>query len=99
MGIVLADYADRPDESGHRSRSCCRQARVRCDDADDKDRHPCTRGGAPRLRLQLRSVAATLGQLAAGPGSTVPNLGASGAIAAVMGAFLVTYPRDRIRSI
>ena len=31
--------------------------------------------------------------------STVPNLGASGAIAAVMGAFLVTYPRDQIRSI
>jgi membrane associated rhomboid family serine protease len=29
----------------------------------------------------------------------VPNLGASGAIAAVMGGFLVTYPRDRIRSI
>ncbi len=31
--------------------------------------------------------------------STVPILGASGAIAAVMGAFLVTYPRDRIRSL
>jgi hypothetical protein len=29
----------------------------------------------------------------------VPNLGASGAIAAVMGAFIVTYPRDRIRSL
>jgi membrane associated rhomboid family serine protease len=33
------------------------------------------------------------------PSSTVPNLGASGAIAAVMGAFLVTYPKDQIRSI
>jgi membrane associated rhomboid family serine protease len=33
------------------------------------------------------------------PTSTVPNLGASGAIAAVMGAFLVTYPKDKIRSI
>src|SRR5262249_23037462 len=32
------------------------------------------------------------------PHSTIPNLGASGAIAAVMGAFLVTYPRDRIRT-
>ena len=31
--------------------------------------------------------------------STVPNLGASGAIAAVMGAFLVTLPRDQIRTI
>jgi membrane associated rhomboid family serine protease len=38
-------------------------------------------------------------QVAADPHSTVPNLGASGAIAAVMGAFLVTYPRDRIRSV
>ena len=35
----------------------------------------------------------------ASPSSTVPNLGASGAIAAVMGAFLVTYPRDRMRSL
>ena len=33
------------------------------------------------------------------PGSTIPNLGASGAIAGVMGAFLVTYPRDRIRAV
>jgi len=33
------------------------------------------------------------------PSSTVPNLGASGAIAAVMGAFLVTYPRDQIRAL
>jgi membrane associated rhomboid family serine protease len=29
----------------------------------------------------------------------VPNLGASGAIAAVMGAFLVNFPRDRIRTV
>jgi len=42
---------------------------------------------------------AMLTQVAAGPSSTVPNLGASGAIAAVMGAFLVTYPRDEIRSL
>jgi membrane associated rhomboid family serine protease len=42
---------------------------------------------------------AALTQIAAGPDSTVPNLGASGAIAAVMGAFLVTYPRDQIRSL
>jgi membrane associated rhomboid family serine protease len=44
-------------------------------------------------------LAAALAQVAADPSSTVPNLGASGAIAAVMGAFLVTYPRDRIRSL
>jgi membrane associated rhomboid family serine protease len=41
--------------------------------------------------------AAMLAQVVADPHSTVPNLGASGAIAAVMGAFLVTYPRDRIK--
>jgi rhomboid family protein len=44
-------------------------------------------------------LVAMLAQVAADPLSTVPNLGASGAIAAVMGAFLVTYPRDRIKSI
>lgn len=47
----------------------------------------------------LGGLAATAAQVAAGPTSTVPNLGASGAIAAVMGAFLVTYPHDRIRSL
>jgi len=44
-------------------------------------------------------LVAMLAQAGADPHSTVPNLGASGAIAAVMGAFLVTYPRDRIRTI
>lgn len=44
-------------------------------------------------------VAAMLAQIAATPDSTVSSLGASGAIAAVMGAFLVTYPRDRIRTL
>jgi membrane associated rhomboid family serine protease len=44
-------------------------------------------------------LVAMLAQVAASPHSTVPNLGASGAIAAVMGAFIVTYPRDRIRSL
>src|SRR5213083_143614 len=44
-------------------------------------------------------VVAMLAQVAVSPSSTVPNLGASGAIAAVMGAFLVTYPRDKIRTV
>jgi len=44
-------------------------------------------------------LVAMLAQVAAIPSSTVPNLGASGAIAAVMGAFLVTYPRDQIRTL
>jgi membrane associated rhomboid family serine protease len=43
--------------------------------------------------------AATLAQIAADPSSTIPNLGASGAVAAIMGAFLITYPRDRIRTL
>ena len=45
----------------------------------------------------LGGLVAMLAQVLANPHSTVPNLGASGAIAAVMGAFIVTYPTDRIK--
>jgi membrane associated rhomboid family serine protease len=44
-------------------------------------------------------VVAMTAEIVAMPTSTVPTLGASGAIAAVMGAFLVTYPRDKIRTV
>jgi len=47
----------------------------------------------------LGGLAAMIAQVVVDPHSTVPNLGASGAIAAVMGAFLVTYPGDQIRSL
>jgi len=47
----------------------------------------------------LGGLAATLAQVVVDPHSMVPNLGASGAIAAVMGAFLVTYPHDRIKAV
>lgn len=47
----------------------------------------------------LGGVIAMLAQIAGDPSSTVPCIGASGAIAAVMGAFIVTYPRDRIKSV
>jgi membrane associated rhomboid family serine protease len=47
----------------------------------------------------LGGVAAAGMQIAFDPHSTVPNLGASGAIAAIMGAFLVAFPSDEIRSI
>ena len=47
----------------------------------------------------IGGVVAMLAQVAVSPASTVPSLGASGAIAAVMGAFLVTYPRDKIRTL
>jgi membrane associated rhomboid family serine protease len=42
---------------------------------------------------------AFVAQTFADPTSMVPTLGASGAIAAVMGAFLITFPRDRIRTV
>jgi membrane associated rhomboid family serine protease len=44
-------------------------------------------------------LVAMMAQVAADPFSSIPVLGASGAIAAVMGAFVVTFPRDRIRTV
>jgi membrane associated rhomboid family serine protease len=39
---------------------------------------------------------AALGQLIMDPDSTLPMIGASGAIAGVMGAYFVLYPRSRV---
>jgi membrane associated rhomboid family serine protease len=47
----------------------------------------------------IGGIVAMLAQVLADPLSSIPTLGASGAIAAVMGAFIVTYPRDRIRTL
>ncbi|MDP3046006.1 MAG: rhomboid family intramembrane serine protease [Chloroflexota bacterium] len=47
----------------------------------------------------LGGIISTVAQVTADPTSVIPNLGASGAIAAVMGAFLITYPRDQIRTV
>jgi membrane associated rhomboid family serine protease len=47
----------------------------------------------------IGGLAATLAQVAADPASVIPSLGASGAIAGVMGAFMVTYPRDQIKTV
>ena len=44
-------------------------------------------------------IVAMFAQIIAMPYSHIPSLGASGAIAAVMGAFLITFPRDRIRTL
>ena len=44
----------------------------------------------------LCGVIAALSQLVLDPDSTVPMVGASGAIAGVMGAYLVLYPRSRV---
>ncbi len=41
-------------------------------------------------------LAANLAQVAAAPDSLVPIIGASGAIAAVMGAYFVLFPRSRV---
>ena len=47
----------------------------------------------------LGGLAATALQLAFGPNSTIPNVGASGAIAAVLGAYIVLFPRARVYTI
>src|SRR5216684_9299751 len=44
----------------------------------------------------LCGVAAALGQIAADPNSMLPTIGASGAIAGVMGAYFVLYPRSKV---
>jgi membrane associated rhomboid family serine protease len=46
----------------------------------------------------LGGIVAMLAQVVGDPSSRIPCLGASGAIAAVMGAFIVLYPHDQIRS-
>ena len=47
----------------------------------------------------LGGLVASLAQILVDPNSTLPSLGASGAVAAVMGAFLVNFPADRIRTL
>ena len=44
-------------------------------------------------------VAAAVSQVLVGPQSELPVIGASGAIAAVLGAYLVLYPRARVLSL
>lgn len=47
----------------------------------------------------LAGSAAALLQVLSQPGSTVPMIGASGAIAGVLGAYMVFYPRTRVRTL
>jgi membrane associated rhomboid family serine protease len=47
----------------------------------------------------LGGMVAFAAHVALNPDSQLPVLGASGAIAAVMAAFLVTFPRDRIKTL
>jgi len=44
----------------------------------------------------LCGIAAALGQIAMDPTSQLPTIGASGAIAGVMGAYFVLYPQSRV---
>jgi len=44
-------------------------------------------------------IAGGIAQVASAPGSHVPELGASGAIAGILGAYIVTYPTARINTI
>jgi membrane associated rhomboid family serine protease len=45
----------------------------------------------------LSGVAAAFAHVATSPGSAVPTVGASGAISGVLGAYLVLFPRKRVR--
>lgn len=45
----------------------------------------------------LSGLAATFAQLVVSLDSSVPNLGASGAIAGVLGAYILLYPKQRVR--
>jgi len=44
----------------------------------------------------LCGIAAALGQVVVDPQSTLPTIGASGAIAGVMGAYFILYPQSRV---
>jgi membrane associated rhomboid family serine protease len=47
----------------------------------------------------LAGIAALALQVAVGPNSTAPTLGASGAIAGVLGAYIVLYPRAKVLTV
>ncbi|MGQ9498508.1 MAG: rhomboid family intramembrane serine protease, partial [Desulfotomaculales bacterium] len=47
----------------------------------------------------LAGIAGNLAHMFMNPASTIPTIGASGAIAGVLGAYFVTFPRSRILSL
>jgi membrane associated rhomboid family serine protease len=44
-------------------------------------------------------IVATFAQIATDPASVIPNLGASGAISGVLGAYLVLFPRNKVNAV
>ncbi|MGI8725599.1 MAG: rhomboid family intramembrane serine protease [Methyloceanibacter sp.] len=44
----------------------------------------------------LAGIAATFAQYIFNPGSSIPNVGASGAIAGVLGAYIIMFPQSRV---
>src|SRR6266850_2110520 len=47
----------------------------------------------------LSGIAATLAHAVANPGSRVPSIGASGAIAGVLGAYIILFPKQRVTTL
>lgn len=57
-------------------------------------------GAGPFLAFYLVSgLAASVAQIALDPSSIIPNLGASGAISGVLGAYLVLFPKNKVHAI
>jgi membrane associated rhomboid family serine protease len=57
-------------------------------------------GSAGYLLFYLAcGIVATLAQVAISPSSTIPSVGASGAIAGVLGAYLVLFPSAQVRTV
>ena len=47
----------------------------------------------------LSGIAAALVQCSVDPGSTVPMIGASGAVSGILGAYLLLYPRAKVKTL
>jgi membrane associated rhomboid family serine protease len=47
----------------------------------------------------LSGIAATLAHAVANPGSRMPSIGASGAIAGVLGAYIILFPKQRVTTL